>query len=106
MKETAKCTFVLGLMAVFKLSTFVRSTNVISKPNFEATLRNSRFVPPYISSLLITLSPCFNKPKTAVVAPKPDENANPYFPLSSFAITFSSTSLVGFPDRPYSYFCN
>lgn len=100
----AKCiqTFVFFLMALLRLSKFVKSTISTSTPWLRMTLLNKRFVPPYTSSPQRIWSPVLSNWVIAVVAPKPEANVRPYFPLSKAARHFSKTWRVGFPLRPYS----
>src|SRR5664280_430661 len=63
----------------------------------------NRYVPPYISSGTITLSPGLRSESIECSAASPEENVKPYLPSSSEARQASRAVRVGFATREYSY---
>ncbi len=81
----------------------LRSTQRASTPRSRSTRSNSRYVPPYTSSLMSTRSPGRTRPAMADAAAEPLANARPCAPPSRIAIASSNRFRVGLPVRAYSH---
>jgi len=95
-------TLVSGKINFAMFLSFVMSVIVNFTLNLDAIFEKYRFVPPYMSSPHRMWSPACNSWTTAVVAARPDAKVRQCLPLSSEAMQFCNTFLVGFPHLLYS----
>lgn len=98
-------TLVSGKINLAMFLSFVMSVIVNFTLNLDAIFEKYRFVPPYMSSPHRMWSPACNSWTTAVVAARPDAKVRQCLPLSSEAMHFCNTFLVGFPHLLYSNPC-